>query len=109
MLDHIKARMAKLLLAELRPETPEAWYYLTMVLEGQGFFGGWFIRAHGPVQAWDIVDHLHGVLRDSQTLTHGPFSDEVMTKIPDEQRWRRLTLAEATELSRVLPDPPSGF
>lgn len=97
----LRERFAGQLLAELRAAAGElAWYYISVALPGGGFYGGYLIQARGRLEAWNLLHALNGVPPDHETLTTGPVPEDVLEKIPEEMRWRRLNQEEARALGK---------
>ncbi len=88
---NIGERVAELLLPELMSEEPRQWYYISVA--NDTFLGGYFIKAHGPTDAWTILHKLGwfptGV--DAETMTMGPVDEKEMKQVPVRQRWRKLS------------------
>lgn len=92
----IKARVAELLLEELKSSGPEEWYYISVVHVPTGtFYGGYFLQAKGPTDAWVRMHALKWCPPDCKTETSGPFPEEnVALKVPQSDRYRRLSKEE---------------
>ena len=96
----LKAKVAELLLAELKSENDatHGWYYISAVHTPTNTFrGGFYVYAAGPTDAWCKYHQLNWHEPGCETLTTGPVSDEQMDEhVPPELRWRKLTKAEVT-------------
>lgn len=96
-----RQNVARMLLEELK-QGERRWYYISF-----GSFnpahGGVVVHAFGPTDAWRMMHTLDLYPRDADpgdTGTHGPIPEEVLPKIPEEQRWRLLSKTEATNLGK---------
>ena len=96
----VKARVAELLLPELKNGVEE-WYYISIADEKE-FYGGYLVKGYGFTDAWCKVHNLNWFPRGGRhsTETTGPISEETMAKIPTSQRWRRLNKEEAENLGK---------
>lgn len=92
-----RKRLAELLLPELKAGRL-AWYYIS--LAGAEFHGGFLVRACGPINAGMMLHQLGWYVPGCETLTSGPITPEIMSKIPQEMRWRRLSQAESMSLGK---------
>lgn len=97
----MKAKVASLLLAELKSGDKAGWYYISVANERtQQFEGAYLLYAAGETDAWCRAHNLNWIPRDCSTLTNGPISAEMMLKIPEDQRWRKLSADEARNLGK---------
>lgn len=93
----VSARIRNLMLDEAKTEKLD-WYYISVADEK--FRGGYLIKAQGPTVAWRFLHAFGWWVDGCSTSTNGPISDEVMAKIPDDMRWRKLTKDEALNLGK---------
>lgn len=102
MHDETRARIARMLLAELIADQYR-WYYISILTVNpldpdKVVGGGCFIRGAGPTDAWGIAHRLRLIPEHSQTSTMGPIESENITKVPEDKRWRYLTEEEITSI-----------
>lgn len=98
-----KAKIARLLLAEFKAAENAGWWYISMTRgdaeKGQSVFvGGFLIYALGPTDAWCRLHNLNLWEEGCETCTTGPVEPQRMLTIPEEMRWRKLSLAEVNKL-----------
>jgi hypothetical protein len=93
------AAKAKALLLEEVKTGKLGWYYISISNLSE-FYGGCLIEARGPTEAWFLMHRLgiYPAGGSYSTSTSGPFDPEPMQKIPEEQRWRRLSQEEVHTL-----------
>lgn len=94
-----RERVAELLKEELR-YGKEEWYYISMVVEGQGFHGAFLVPGTGPTDAWVRLHALYKLPQNCSTQTTGPIDLEVIEGVDPSLRLRLLTKEEAESLGK---------
>lgn len=97
--EEVKAKMAELLLPELKAGKLE-WYYISMADEDR-FHHGLLVRAHGPTDALRLMHSLNLWDKGCGTMTRGPIREDVMKRIPESMRWRKLSLEDVEGMDRL--------
>lgn len=94
----LKSRVAELLVEELK-EGNRRWFYISMA-DKDTFFGGIFVQAFGPTDAWCLMHSLNVTPprpAKYETMTMEVPEDKVHL-IPDNKKWRKLNREEATSI-----------
>jgi hypothetical protein len=86
-----KERVAEALLAELKSDGRERWFYISMATDG-GFHGGFYLQCRGPTVAWARAHALNWFPPNCESQTLGPIADDLIERVvPKEYRYRRLS------------------
>lgn len=92
-----RASIQEALLMEVKADQ-WGWYYISVA--NDTFQGGYVIKARGHTEAWRLLHGLGWWTEGCSTETTGPIPEETLKKIPEEQRWRRLSKEEALHLGK---------
>jgi hypothetical protein len=97
--DQVKAKIAEMLLAEVRSDRPPRWFYVSVA--GKEFYGAFVLRAMGPTDANRLLHALgfYPVGSDCETASW-EVPTEAVIRIPESQRWRRLNREESADLGK---------
>lgn len=90
-----RKRMAELILPELQAGD-RRWFYISIANQTK-FLGGVIVQAFGPTDAWRIMHCLDLYPRDRGADTQ-TYEFERDKTIPDELKWRLLSLEEVESI-----------
>ena len=76
----------------------EEWYYISVAADV--FHCGYLVQGKGPTDAWHRVVALNIIPHDHSTQTTGPIEAEIMARIPESLRYRKLTREESEALGK---------
>jgi hypothetical protein len=98
-LKRIRKIAAEKLLEELKSDSLEQWYYISIVfVPTNTFHGGIYLKGKGPIDAWHRMHGLNLIKPNCESVTYGPLSDEDIANVPIEKRWKLLSREEMMEL-----------